>query len=162
MRPRRGGTPVASWHGSSPPPAELPAVRRRCRRSGRDEGDSTPTCIWTLSSAVPTSSLSMGMSSATRNCSKRPAIFSAPKTLNRSSSNERKKRVEPGSPCLPALPAHTVSSHPREGEKPFTHSPLSWLSMRRLSWRLVPDKETIRFVRNISPQSKPLFPSPMT
>mmetsp|Transcript_12688 Transcript_12688/g.24063 ORF Transcript_12688/g.24063 Transcript_12688/m.24063 type:complete len:298 (-) Transcript_12688:1412-2305(-) len=44
---------------------------------------------------------------------------SPPNTRNRLSSSERKKRVDPGSPCRPERPR-------------------SWLSMRRDSWRSVP------------------------
>mmetsp|Transcript_5011 Transcript_5011/g.20084 ORF Transcript_5011/g.20084 Transcript_5011/m.20084 type:complete len:237 (+) Transcript_5011:909-1619(+) len=60
----------------------------------------------------------MGMSS-TRNALISAWILSPPKMRNRLSSSERKYRVEPGSPCLPARPR-------------------SWLSTRRDSWRSVP------------------------
>mmetsp|Transcript_69244 Transcript_69244/g.129272 ORF Transcript_69244/g.129272 Transcript_69244/m.129272 type:complete len:203 (+) Transcript_69244:692-1300(+) len=63
--------------------------------------------------------LSSGISSPNRKRSMRPSIRCAPKTLNTSSCNDKKKREVPGSPCLPARP-------------------LNWLSIRRDSWRHVP------------------------
>ena len=57
-------------------------------------------------------------SSMPRRCI-RPWMRSAPKMRSRSSSSDRKKRDEPGSPWRPERPR-------------------SWLSMRRDSWRSVP------------------------